>query len=358
MERGFLIHNAQLLNNGFRMYQLDLYDRSDEFYKLLCTSTILEGVNLSAKNIIITSPSRFKNKFDAFDFYNLVGRTGRLYHHHLGYAFYLKEPSDPEYSISDAVKKIRFEATDVSEDFDFHTNDEKECEQYAHLLEKLNISSGEYKENIGAKYKIKRVSETYESFIKEKNILVSELELLIKDNARSRCPLIEILYRIVEYQESNTFKIKFNCFLINKLINRNRLKVKTIIKDTLSNKNFKKTKIDYIISSILRLKSSYIEHEFYSLCKIIMFFMKCEGIEEHLIEMINQKVVSCIEFIYFSDSKCKKTLKDLGIYEYDIEKIIRIIGNDLDNVNDIYDALKNNKFDNLNFISEYIINRL
>ena len=92
--------------------------------------------------------------------------------------------------------------------------------------------------------------------------------------------------------------------------------------------------------------------------KIIMFFMECNGINNVLVEMINQKVISCIEFVYFSNSKCKKTLKDLGIYEYDIEKIINVIGNDLDNVNDIYDALKNNKFENLNFISEYIISRL
>lgn len=358
MERGFLIHNGQLLNNGFRMYQLDLYDKSSEFFNLLCTSTILEGVNLSAKNIIITSPSRYKNKFDAFDFYNLVGRTGRLYQHYLGYAFYLREPNDPEYNIKDAVKKIKFEATDVSEDFDFHTNDDIECQQYEQLLQKLNISSIEYKENIGPKFKIKRISETYEKFLLEKEDLVSELKLLFENKERTRGILIEILYKIFNYNESRPFVINFNSYLINKLINKNRLKVKTIINDALNNKSFKNSKIDYVISTTLRLKSSYIEHEFYNMCKIVMYFMKCNGIDNNLVEIINQKVISCIEFVYFSNSKCKKTLKDLGIYEYDIEKIIKVIGDNLDNVNDIYDALKNNKFENLNFISEYIIKRL
>lgn len=358
MERGFLIHNGQLLNNGFRMYQLDLYDKSQEFFNLLCTSTILEGVNLSAKNIIITSPSRYKNKFDAFDFYNLVGRTGRLYQHYLGYAFYLKGPNDPEYNIQDAIKKIKFEATDISEDFDFHTNDNIDCQQYEQLLQKLNISSIEYKENIGPKFKIKRISETYEKFLLEKENLINELELLLSNKERPRGILIEILYKIVNYTETRPFVIKFNSYLINKLINRNRLKVKTIINDTLSNKMFATLNIDYVISTTLRLKSSYIEHEFYNMCKIIMFFIECNGINNVLVEVINQKIISCIEFVYFSNSKCKKTLKDLGIYEYDIEKIINVIGNDLDNVNDIYEALKNNKFENLNFISEYIISRL
>ena len=146
--------------------------------------------------------------------------------------------------------------------------------------------------------------------------------------------------------------------MINKLINRNRLKIKTIINEMMNQKRPITKDIDLIISTALRLKSSYIEHEFYNMCKILVFFMKCENVRDDLINIINQKIIASIEFIYFSNSKCKKTLKDLGIYEYDIEKIIKVIGNDLNSINDIYDALKNNKFENLNFISEYIINRL
>ena len=36
---------------------------------MLCTATLLEGVNTTAKNIIITKPARGAgNAFDAFDF--------------------------------------------------------------------------------------------------------------------------------------------------------------------------------------------------------------------------------------------------------------------------------------------------
>lgn len=356
MERGFLIHNGQLLNNGFRMYQLDLYDSSNEFYTLLCTATILEGVNLSAKNIIITKPYRFINKFDAFDFYNLVGRTGRLYQHKLGYAYYLKEPNDPKYIKSDAIKSIKFEATDISEDFDFHIGNDADCNQYEEFINKLHITSDEYKENIGAKYKIKTISETYDKFLEEKSKLVEELELLYENKERARSFLIKIIYSIINYEEKRPYIINHDSYLINKLIDKRRFHIKTIINNIMSNN--KKANIDWEISTILRLKSSFIEHDFYNKCKIIIYFMKCNGIDENLIEIINQKIISGIEFIYFSDSKCKKTLKDIGIYEYDIDKIVNVIGNDLDNVNDIYEELKKNKFENLNFLSEYIISRL
>ena len=121
LERGYLIHNGQI-PIGTRLLQLDYFETSDVYNRLLCTSTLLEGVNTTAKNIIITKPSRMSNKpgdnFTAFDFYNLVGRTGRLYNHYIGNAFYVKSPNDPEYKREDAVKSIRFEITDDSMDID------------------------------------------------------------------------------------------------------------------------------------------------------------------------------------------------------------------------------------------------
>ena len=46
---------------------------------LICTSTLLEGVNLPAKSIILKNPTRGKGKpLNQNDFWNLAGRAGRL----------------------------------------------------------------------------------------------------------------------------------------------------------------------------------------------------------------------------------------------------------------------------------------
>lgn len=45
---------------------------------LFCTSTLLEGVNLPAKNIFILSEKIGVNKMNNIDFWNLAGRAGRL----------------------------------------------------------------------------------------------------------------------------------------------------------------------------------------------------------------------------------------------------------------------------------------
>ncbi|WP_061029379.1 DEAD/DEAH box helicase, partial [Bradyrhizobium sp. CCH5-F6] len=46
---------------------------------LVCTSTLLQGVNLPAKNIFMSYPTKGKtNALDSTDFWNLAGRAGRL----------------------------------------------------------------------------------------------------------------------------------------------------------------------------------------------------------------------------------------------------------------------------------------
>lgn len=63
---------------------------------LFCTSTIIEGVNTSTKNVIIYNNWRGsqKNKIDYFDYKNIKGRSGRMFKHYIGilYNFYSKVP--------------------------------------------------------------------------------------------------------------------------------------------------------------------------------------------------------------------------------------------------------------------------
>lgn len=49
-----------------------------EINYVFCTSTLLEGVNLPAKNIFILSNAIGMTKFNKIDFWNLAGRAGRL----------------------------------------------------------------------------------------------------------------------------------------------------------------------------------------------------------------------------------------------------------------------------------------
>jgi len=54
---------------------------------VFCTSTIIEGVNTSAKNVVIFDSKKGSKEIDFFDFNNIKGRSGRLMEHYLGNVF-------------------------------------------------------------------------------------------------------------------------------------------------------------------------------------------------------------------------------------------------------------------------------
>lgn len=57
---------------------IELLFQKKKIDNIFCTSTLLEGVNLPAKNIFILSNAIGLSKFSNIDFWNLAGRAGRL----------------------------------------------------------------------------------------------------------------------------------------------------------------------------------------------------------------------------------------------------------------------------------------
>lgn len=354
LKKGYLVHNAQL-PNGVKIMQLDWFENSKDFNKLLCTSTLLEGVNTTAKNIIITKPytgGKDGKKFDAFDFFNLIGRFGRMNKHYLGNAYYIKGPEDKEYIREDAIKNIEFEITQDSEDVEIHKNNYEENDEYKNLLEKLNLTHEEYKSNIGCRFRKKTIIKLYERYKENKEKLLQELEECIKDDKRGRLYLVRILYRIFEGKNDN-----LETGIINSLLHKQRRKIKTTINEVSS--FYPTIALDYLISKTIYLKSNYIEYEFYSKLLILIYIMEKEKISENYIEMINKKVKSNIDFLYYFDSKNKRILKDLGIYEADIDKIMEIIGEEFNDMNELKERFIENekkiKKLKLSIVSKYII---
>ena len=169
LERGYVIHNGQM-PLGTRMFQLSLYENNDTYNRLFCTSTLLEGVNTAAENIIITKPSRQSDKnnnandFTAFDFFNLVGRTGRLNQHFIGKAYYIKAPTDPAFEKIDAIRSIKFEITDDSKDVDIQKGDIENHPDYIAFIAELGITHEDYLKNIGSHLRFDTVKDMYNRY--------------------------------------------------------------------------------------------------------------------------------------------------------------------------------------------------
>ena len=65
---------------------------SDQIRYLVCTSTLIEGVNTKAKNVIIFDNEINKSTVDLFTFNNIRGRAGRMFKHFVGHVYLFHDP--------------------------------------------------------------------------------------------------------------------------------------------------------------------------------------------------------------------------------------------------------------------------
>ena len=355
MERGYLIHNGQI-PVGTRMFQLDFYETSKVYNKLLCTSTLLEGVNTTAKNIIITKPSRRSDQnnnaddFSAFDFFNLVGRTGRLYRHFIGTAYYIKAPGDPEYKKIDAIRSIRFELTDESKDIDIQKGNVEKYPDVISFLTELGISIDDYHMHIGSHLRFETVRAIYLRYKSNYEKLLNELQRYVDNTSRGRYFLVKLLFELCEEK-----KQPMKASIINSFLDKRRPKIKKVVDEV--KHYYSSYGIDYIISTAINMKTSYIEHSFYPRMLLIRYFLELSHTQSQLIDVLNEKVINPIEYLYFATSKQRKMLVDLGIYERDVEAIVKVVGDDYEDTFELKNRLQTHldKLQGISFISRYVI---
>jgi hypothetical protein len=59
---------------------------------LVCTQTLIEGVNTSAKNIVVVDDTIDRRPLDLFSYRNIQGRSGRMFKHYVGRVFLFHPP--------------------------------------------------------------------------------------------------------------------------------------------------------------------------------------------------------------------------------------------------------------------------
>ena len=118
---------------------------------LVCTSTLIEGVNTSAKNVIIYDNKIAIKNLDFFTFNNIKGRSGRMFKHFIGRVFILEDAPKSELPIVDIPILSQSEGTPnkllVQLDWEYLTEESKE--KIRHIYNQNIIDIATIKENIG-----------------------------------------------------------------------------------------------------------------------------------------------------------------------------------------------------------------
>jgi len=100
VEHGIACHHGKL-PRAISSLIVELFNKS-VINILVCTSTLIEGVNTNAKNIIIYDDCITKRiKLDSFTFNNIAGRSGRMLKHFVGNVFIFGSKPDPQLPLVD-----------------------------------------------------------------------------------------------------------------------------------------------------------------------------------------------------------------------------------------------------------------
>ena len=94
IRHGVVQHNGTF-HRSLAQLCVKMFDRCDECHYLVATSSLIEGVNTSAENVILWSNKKGLDKdLDPFSFRNIMGRSGRMFRYFVGHVYELAKPPD------------------------------------------------------------------------------------------------------------------------------------------------------------------------------------------------------------------------------------------------------------------------
>jgi hypothetical protein len=94
-ERGVGVHNGRL-HRCLSQLQVRLFERPHGFDTIVSTSSIIEGVNTSAENVVIWKSRLGASPLKDFTYKNIIGRSGRMFRYFVGKIFLLDAPPPEE----------------------------------------------------------------------------------------------------------------------------------------------------------------------------------------------------------------------------------------------------------------------
>lgn len=167
---------------------------------IFCTSTIIEGVNTSAKNVILFDEKKGGNEIDFFDYSNIKGRSGRMMEHYVGRIF--------NFCHVPVQKSIVIDIPFYEQDPEILTNE---------IL--INIKKNDVKQEVRNRYdQINELPADLLSIIKQNGVsvngqiriynkLISDLKSksVLQNIQWSQLPTWDQMYYVLELAENNLF---------------------------------------------------------------------------------------------------------------------------------------------------------
>ena len=195
VKKGCGVHNGKLHRS---LSQLQVYLFSEKnINNLISTSSIIEGVNTSAENVIIWENKIARKNLDTFTYKNIIGRSGRMFKYFIGKIYLLERP--PE---------------DKSIELPLNLEDDVICSLDNEEL--LNEQQKRTAQNIHSQLKNKLGDEVYNRIIRDnllKSYNKSDLEIIIDDMVKNKREWENLNLNSLNYISNNNMGILKNIII-------------------------------------------------------------------------------------------------------------------------------------------------
>jgi superfamily II DNA/RNA helicase len=190
--------------------------KEKEISYVFCTSTLLEGVNLPAKNVFILNNKNGRNTFQPIDFWNLAGRAGRLKHELSGNIICVKE-TEKDWKNPEELLKVGMEIKLNPSIENYIDKKLKKIEQVLHENPNIKFDSAtmkgilEYIANIISIDTLEIERANYKSEIIKK--LISDNKENIIELAKKKNGTVEVPSSVLNTNHSIKLKIQNEVFV-------------------------------------------------------------------------------------------------------------------------------------------------
>lgn len=373
LKKGIGIHHGNI-PAFMRRYVENLYNEK-KIVNMLCTSTLLEGINTPTEQLII-----YDSNLSAFQVNNLIGRVGRLDTFKKGLVYYFDEKleqfiiGDEKYETIEIVAESN-EIEDIEELIYLEKdklllNDKnlKKLQDLENKLNKYNKSIEKLKKTDGFTVKslilfLDNIDNLFEKLKKLSNAINSEDVEEKKKATNFRNDIVKMFmeiipdkkaYYVAQINAENPNKINSSVCVNSLLVLQPNNIYSKINRQIIKNKErLPNDKLNMFVDYLFYLAFGYIKYDLSKIVKYCDFIFDDEYIKTltpdkiRLVELLKNEILKRFELFNSEDNKIIKILLDIGIPYTDAVKIEKKIKSklDADNISTgkIYDVLEENK---------------
>lgn len=256
---GVGIHHARI-PRSVSQYIVDLFN-AGKIKFLVCTSTLIEGVNTATKNIVCYDNKINRENINFFTFNNIAGRSGRMFKHFIGNVYLLAPPPSEQLPFVDIP--LYSQGPDAPESLLINMDEKDLTQQSRDRIKSITDQSYLDLKTIRGNKTVEPTLQIDFATLLDKNYEVWIKQLLWRgypsyDQLKFICSLIWDIFGGAKIGNRSVFSASQLAFKINELSMRKP--ISQLIEEAISYKPDEK--VDVIISRILDFRRLWANFHF------------------------------------------------------------------------------------------------